>query len=308
VFATAGIRWQYCVFMRIRRLALVAAPVVLALSPAAPPAARADGLLSSEHIITALYAYPGTPGWTQLTGGAPAVSAAIVNMCAADGSGSGCDGTPWTEQPPAAWTTQIDALRGAGITPLVYIATGYGDQGGSPGFSLATVETEVSQAVGWYGTGIGFLLDQAPVACAAESSYYGPLYRYVKSVSRTSTVELNPGTASASMSCYMNASDILGVFEGPETTQPGLPGFQGATFPSWMRSYPASRFAATISAGTLLRLGADIAGALADGIGNVYVDDEAEPPAYDSLPAFWPAEVAAVVACDQLAPRLRRGR
>jgi hypothetical protein len=55
------------------------------------------------------------------------------------------------------------------------------------------------------------------------------------------------------MSCYMNASDILGVFEGPETSEP-------------------------------------------------------EPPAYNALPAFRPAEVAMVVACDQLAPRLRRDR
>ena len=49
-------------------------------------------------------------------------------------------------------------------------------------------------------------------------------------------------------------------------------------------------------------------GALADGIGNVYVDDEAEPPPYNALPAFWPAGVVMVVACDQLAPRLRRDR
>ena len=35
----------------------------------------------------------------------------------------------------------------------------------------------------------------------------------------------------------------------------------------------------------------------ADGIGNVYVDDEPEPdPSYQTLPAFWTAEIADVTA------------
>jgi hypothetical protein len=305
VLATGRASWQDFVFMQIRALALAA---LAWFAPAPAPVIAPGGLLSSGQIITALYALPGTPAWTQVTGQAPVVGAAIVNMCAADGSGSGCDGTPWTRQPPPAWTAQIAALRAAGITPLVYIATGYADQGGSPYFSLGTVRSEVSRAVRWYGTGTGFLFDQVPPSCSAESRYYAPLYGYVKSVSGAGLVELNPGTVSASMSCYLNASDILGVFEGPETTQPGLPGFQTATFPSWMRNYPASRFAATISAGTGLGVAVDAAAAAMDGIGNVYVDDEAEPPAYNTLPAFWSAEVAAVLAGSQLPPRLRQDR
>src|SRR6266568_212183 len=146
--------------MRVPRLAFLAVTAILSLlAPALLPATmatgqaagRAAGLVSAERIITTLYAYPGLSIWNQVTGNAPVIGASIVDMCAAGGSGSGCDGTPWKEQPPPAWTMQIEALQNAGITPLVYIATGYGDAGGSPGFSLATVEAEVSEAVGWYG-------------------------------------------------------------------------------------------------------------------------------------------------------------
>src|SRR5438067_147278 len=178
--------------MRVPRLASLAVAAILTL-PAAPllpattAAGQTGGLLSAEHIITTLYAYPGISGWNLVTGNAPVVGAAIVDMCAADGSGSGCDGTPWTEQPPPAWTTQIEALQNAGITPLIYITTDYGDIGGGPAFSLATVESEVAAAVGWYGRGIGFMFDQAATSCGLESRYYGPLYDYVKSVTNAGT-------------------------------------------------------------------------------------------------------------------------
>src|SRR5271155_2208997 len=58
----------------------------------------------------------------------------------------------------------------------------------------------------------------------------------------------------------------------------------------------------------------DVSDAATDGIGNVNVDDEAEPPNYSTLPAFWSTEVADVAAarpvnpfqalCDQNGPCL----
>jgi hypothetical protein len=292
--------------MKISRLPLltVAAALALlapALLPAATAGAQSGGLTGSEHVITTLYAYPGTSVWSQVVDNAPTISASIVDMCGGDGSsGSGCNGTPWAERPVAAWTTQIEALQNAGITPLVYIATDYGDQNGSSDFSLSTVESEVSEAVGWYGKGIGFMFDEAPTSCSLESSYYAPLYKYVKSVTNDATVELNPGTVNANMSCYMNAADILQVFEGPETTITSLKltGFQSTTFPTWMQNYPASRFAATISQGSATGVGTDVTdAATTDHIGNIYVDDENEPnPDYQTLPSFWSTEISDVAA------------
>jgi len=274
--------------------ALVAGLVALLL-PAASASAQTSKLIGSEHIITTLYAYPGTSAWDQVTSSAPTVSASIVDMCAADGTGSGCDGTPWDERPPGAWTTQIQALREAGITPLVYISTDYGDEGGSSDFSLSTVESEVANAVGWYGKGIGFMFDEAQSTCSVESSYYAPLYAYVKSVTNNGTVELNPGDDSEP-SCFMAASNVLQMYEGSEAA------FQATTFPSWMAGYPAYRFAAAISAGTASGVSSDVSDAAKDGIGNVYVDDEAEPPGYSTLPAFWSAEVADVAALPPAGP------
>src|SRR5689334_18509476 len=102
--------------MRVSRLASLAVAAVLALPtspllPATTAAGQTGGLRSAEHIITTLYAYPGMSVWNLVTGSAPAVGASIVDMCAADGSGSGCDGTPWKEQPPPAWAAQIEALQ-----------------------------------------------------------------------------------------------------------------------------------------------------------------------------------------------------
>jgi hypothetical protein len=293
--------------MRTRNLVLAA---LVAVSPLLLPAADAVAAVptSSEHIITTLYTSPTDPSWSQVESGTPTVSAAILDMCAADGTGSGCDGMPWDEQPPSTWTTLISTLQGDGITPLVYIATDYGDVSGSSDFSLSTVESEVSQAVGWYGKNIGFMFDEGATTCALESSYYEPLYSYVKSVTSNGTVEINAGTVNSSMSCYLSATDILQVFEGSETS------FQTATFPSWMASYPARQFAATISAGTSTGVGTDVTDAATDGIGNVYVDDETGTPNYETLPAFWSTEVADVAAgrptnpfqalCDQDGPCL----
>jgi Spherulation-specific family 4 len=277
--------------MRIRELSFAAAAVLISLLlPAAHASAQSSALAGSENIIATLYVYPGESPWTQVTSSAPTVGDAITDMCAANGTGSGCDGEPWTEQPPAAWTTQVNALRAAGIEPLVYISTDYGNESDSADFSLATVESEVENAVTWYGKGIGFMFDEAQSTCPVESSYYAPLYQYVKSVTNNGTVELNPGDDSEP-SCYMSASDILQVFEGSQAS------FRGTTFPSWMSGYPASRFAATISAGTSASLESDLTDAQADKIGNVYIDDEtASPPPYDTLPSFWSAEVSDVAA------------
>src|SRR5579859_5346189 len=278
--------------MRYVKLAVVATTAAgMVMAPAARASAQSVTLLSSEHIIATLYAFPGDPNWKGVLDNSPTVTASIADICAADQTGSGCGkDKAWDEPPPSYWNDQINAIRAAGLTPLIYIATGYGDQNGDPLFSLATVESEVQNAVTWWGTGIGFMFDQAATSCDLESSYYAPLYSYVKNITHGGEVELNPGTVSPTMSCYLSATDVLQVFEGAETD------FQAVTFPAWMAGYQASRFAATVSAGTAAGVSTDVSDAVRDGIGNIYVDDEAEPPNYATLAAFWPAEVADVAA------------
>jgi hypothetical protein len=305
--------------MKVPKLALAAVMTVapLMLLPAADVAASVP--TSSEHIITTLYAQPTDSSWTTVKAAVPTVSASILDICAADGSGSGgCDSPnpsiPWDEEPPGTWATLITGLQSAGITPLIYIATDYADTGPGSGstYTLSTVESEVSDAVGWWGKNIGFMFDQTPTDCSDESSYYLPLYDYVKSVTSNGPVEINPGEVTSS--CYMSAADIVQVFEGTESQFQA--DYTAGTFEGWMQGYPADRFAATISVGTSGGVGTDVtdAASVHEGIGNIYVDDLAEPPSYATLPAFWSTEVADVAAarpanpfqalCDQDGPCL----
>jgi Spherulation-specific family 4 len=171
----------------------------------------------------------------------------------------------------------IAALVTADITPLYYIATGYG---ATP---LATVESEMQDAVNWYGVS-NFFFDEESTS---DASYYQALYNYAIAVG-SSRVVFNPGTMISQSYMSFGADEVQLIFEGTEA------GFRTQSFPSWMASYPASEFYAALSAGTSTRMNSDVTDAVNDHIGNIYVDDEAEPPSYSTLPAFWSAEVADV--------------
>jgi Spherulation-specific family 4 len=259
------------VYRAYRKIALIAAPVlIVSLSIAAAPAAQA----ASESIVTTLDAYPTLSSWGQVEAAAPTVSASIIDICAPDGSGSGCNGSPADAANPA-WPPTIQALESAGITPLYYIWTDYG---ATP---LATVESELQNAITWYG--VASPMFDGTSSSASEASYYQSLYSYAIAAG-AKTVMFNPGTI-VPQSYMFGPNEILQMFEGSEAQ------FQAASFPSWMAGYPPSEFSATISAGTSAGLPTDISDAQEAGIGNIYVDDEAEPPNYSTLPAFWSTEV-----------------
>ena len=255
-----------------RQIALMAAPVlIISFSIAAVPAAAQA---ASESIVTTLDAYPTLSSWGQVEAAAPTVSASIIDICAPDGTGSGCNGQPADAANPA-WPPTIQALEAAGITPLYYIWTDYG---ATP---LATVESELQNAITWYG--VASPMFDGTSSSASEASYYQSLYNYAIGAG-AKTVMFNPGTT-VPQSYMFGPNEILQMFEGSEAQ------FQTASFPSWMAGYPPSEFSATISAGTSAGLPTDISDAQEDGIGNIYVDDEAEPPNYSTLPAFWTTEV-----------------
>ena len=210
---------------------------------------------------------------------APTVSAAIIDICAPDGSGSGCNGQP-ADAKSTVWTPTIQSLQSAGITPLYYIWTDYG---ATP---LATVESELQNAISWYG--VGSPMFDGTSTSASEASYYQSLYNFAIA-NGAKTVMFNPGTV-APQSYMFGPNEVLQQFEGTEAQ------FDATAFPSWMASYPASEFSAVISAGTASGVGTDVSDAATDGIGNIYVDDEAEPPNYSTLPSFWSPEVQDVAA------------
>jgi len=243
-----------------------------------PSPSPSDKNAVREHIITALYAWPTLSSWGQVESAAPTVSASIVDICAPDGSGSGCNGQPADAQAPV-WLPTIAALETAGVTPLYYIATGY-DQ--TP---LATIEGEMQDAVNWYGLS-NFFFDEESTN---DQSYYKALYNYAIGLGAVQVV-FNPGTMIPQSYMSFGRDEVQLVFEGTQS------GFRSASFPSWLTDYPASEYYAALSVGTSAGVGTDISDAVADGIGNIYVDDEAEPPSYSTLPAFWSTEISDVAA------------
>lgn len=226
---------------------------------------------TTEHIISTLYAYPTTASWVQVENAAPTVKYAIVNICAPDGSGSGC-GRPADEASPA-WKPTIQALQKAGITPLYYISTNYGAE------PLSTVEGELANAKAWYG-----ITDPMfDTTSTNNPSYYGSLYSYAVDHGANAVV-YNPGTE-VPQSYMFGSKEIIQVYEGTATN------FRSTSFPSWMKQYPASEFSATLSAGSSANVGIDVQDAAKDNVGNFYEDDESEPPNYATLPTFWQTEV-----------------
>ena len=226
---------------------------------------------AKEHIVSTLYAEPSVSAWRQIEHAAPTVKYAIVNICAPDGSGSGC-GRPADEKNPG-WVSTIQALKNAGITPLYYISTNYG------AVPLPTVEKELSDAKAWYG----ITSPMFDTTATNNATYYKSLYSYAVGLGAPA-VMYNPGTQ-VPQSYMFGSKVIMQVFEGTATD------FRGTSFPSWMKSYPASEFSATVSTGTAANVGTDVTDASRANIGNFFEDDEQEPPNYATLPAFWTAEV-----------------
>lgn len=269
--------------MRGRWLAAASAAAAAALALAGPAAAAALALTgpaaaasagSPEHIVATYYASPTAAGWQQIDAAAPTVAYAIVDICAPDGSGSGCNRQPADQKNPA-WVPTIKALRAAGISPLYYIWTSYGK------VPLSTVESELRKAISWYGT-------YSPMfdgMSTTDPSYYRALYNFAAGLGARH-VMFNPGTPPATAADgYFGSREILQVFEGTATK------FESATFPAWIKSHPAPQFSATLAAGTSTTVGPDVTRAVKDHIGNFYENDEAEPPSYATLPSFWKQEV-----------------
>src|SRR5580698_7978987 len=164
-------------YHKLRLLGLTPLLAAIAFAPSAHAAV-------SENIITTLYAYPTLPSWGQVESSAPTVGAAIVDICAPDGSGSGCNGQPADAKSPV-WPATISALQKAGITPLYYISTNYG---ATP---LATVESELQNAMSWYG--VSSPMFDGTSTSASEASYYQTLYNYAIA-NGAKIVMFNPGT------------------------------------------------------------------------------------------------------------------
>lgn len=273
-----------------RRIAAVCFVLIFAAAGAYMTFASYATTAKDEHIITTLYAYPTESSWSQVEKSNPTVKYAIVNICAPDGTGPGCTGKAADAKNPD-WVPTIAALKSAGITPLYYISTNYGAT------AISTLESELQQAINWYGIASPHWDTMqpdgtcnnggSPISC---TTYNNDLYTYALNKG-ASAVMFNPGTTyGVSTADIFGSKEIIEVFEGTASS------FEKTSFPSWMNSYSGDQFVVTLSTGTSATIGTDVADAVKDNIGNIYEDDEAEPPNYATLPSFWNTEVKDVAA------------
>jgi hypothetical protein len=124
---------------------LTAVSIGSSSKPAHVAAAGSHAKANAQRIITPLYADPASGEWSSLARTAPTTRAAIVDICAPDGSGSGCNGKPADAAAPG-WSAMVAAMRRACVVPLYYISTNYAVT------PLSTAETEVKDAITWYKT------------------------------------------------------------------------------------------------------------------------------------------------------------
>ena len=208
--------------------------------------------------------------WTQAADSQPTPSDIILDI---SGEGAGA-------APEAHFQTVAQQAQAAGETVLGYISTIDGQR------SASQVETEVRNYKAWYGV-TNIFFDRVSGE-PQQLAYYQQLVNYVHQFDAGSSVWLNPGDFPDQQ--YMSIGNVVMVFEGTYSQYLAL------QVPSWVYSYPASKFAHTIYATS----GADLTNALklagSRRGGHVYVTDGSGANPYAGLPSYWSREDSAAAS------------
>ncbi|MDB5328271.1 MAG: hypothetical protein JWM57_3840 [Phycisphaerales bacterium] len=229
---------------------------------------HAAGLLVPAYFQPADHA----ADWAALTSGASKVAVtAIFNP----NSGPGTAAEP-------AYTSALATFRAAGGTAVAYVHTHNTD--GSLR-TAAAVDDEINRYRSFYQFD-GIFVDEMSNT-TTDVSYYLSLYSSIKAKDANWVLIGNPGTNVPSG--YSNVADQLVTFEDYAIN------YAANTPRSWTQSQPASRFATIVHDASASQLTGILSKASTDHVGYVYVtDDGADGNAYDSLPSYRAAEVAAV--------------
>jgi hypothetical protein len=234
-------------------------------------AACAPGAANSacQSVVVPAYFSPGA-GWTRADDSRPVPRVMILDIT---GIGAGT-------APEGRFQAAVRRAQAAGIEVMGYSATDYG------GRPAASVEADVRNYAAWYHVTDIFLDESA--SGSGQLGYYRGLADYIHRMSPGSTVMLNPGTYPDRQ--YMSIGDIVMVYENSYAN------FGDLQVPSWVRDYPAARFAFAIYATPGSRLAGAIALSRERHAGYVYVTDGTRPDPYSSLPGYWSSENAIIAA------------
>jgi hypothetical protein len=234
-------------------------------SPGQTSSASSTGKVCLQPVVPA-YFYSSAI-WTQAADTKPTPSDIILDI---SGEGAG-------DAPEAHFQAVAKQAEAAGETILGYISTIDGQRPASQ------VETEVRNYKAWYGV-TNIFLDRVSGE-SQQLAYYQQLVNYIHQFDAGSSVWLNPGDFPDQQ--YMSIGNVVMVFEGTYSQYLTL------QVPSWVYSYPASRFAHTIYATS----GADLTNALKLAAsrrgGHVYVTDGSGANPYGGLPSYWSREDSA---------------
>jgi hypothetical protein len=232
-----------------------------------------EGGAPLQSIAIPMYMDPSAPDWAQETSAAPTVSFVIANPNS--GPGTAVD---------AGYTQAIVTAHGAGQTIVGYVHTAYGAR------AIADVEADIDAWYSFYPAIDGIFSDETATDPTKVAAYYAPLYAYVKAKSGKHIVVINPGTPPDES--YMTASDIVMSFEDTYAN------YVTAMTPSWVATYPRTRFWHVVLSATQAEMGMAVALARQRNAGLIYVTDQPPATAYQQLVtgAYWQAELAAVEA------------
>lgn len=281
----------------IRSLIRAAAAISLALSSlflpvsATPAVAATAGV--GQHIAVPAYIYPtgtGATQWGQIASGAPTAGIAVANVY--NGPSNQFD---------ANWKTVIDKAHNAGVKVLGYVDTGYFGTTGqltrlrdnSVSAWLAQIETDVNAWYQFYGASIdGIFFDQATRDCGPTtgSTTYSDQYQFVSDYAKRyhtgALTVLNPGIDVPQ--CYENSADILVTFESDYNA------YMAFKPMAWESSYDPNKFWHLVySVPDQTSMTAAMNQSKNNGAGYVYITDAAMPNPWNTLPAYWNAELAA---------------
>lgn len=266
------------------------AAALFAALPAAVPAAQ---------LLVPAYFYPSyDPAislWDDMTAalGHGAAITAIANP--ANGPGAA---------PNSDYMAAIDAFRAAGGRVVGYVYTCYGTNqcasGLPPTRSVGDVEADIQRWADWYRVD-GIFLDEMSNR-ASDLPFYATIANDLRTAHPGWKIFGNPGTAT--IADYQAVADTLVTFEGAGSS------YSGAPSQPWMESsdpsHQAALFYDVADSATMQSL---LQQATQRHAGYVYLTDDrytpgnpAEPNPWDSLPAYWSAEVAAVAAVPEPHP------
>jgi hypothetical protein len=241
--------------------------------PALQPVATENS--TRLRLLVPAYFYPADEGLAQWDRVIDSRAAAITVAIANPNSGPGEIADP-------NYTKVLERAKRKGVTVIGYVSTKYGKR------RIGGVKKDVDRWIALYPSIQGIFFDEQATS-ADQVHYYAALYDYVRKDRSLPFVVTNPGAPCVEDYFAKPASDIGCLVEVAK-------GFSMYHRPGWTDRYTAGRFAVLECETETSAKMQEYVHQMADKkIGFCYITDAKEPNPWNRLPAYWEAEVEAVL-------------